>query len=148
MLVLNSRTGVTFWGLTAKCATEVSTRGCHRLSLESCPEPRFFPPSQSARQAVWSISPRPSWDVGDQSSSGASSKMHNKAGEGKPANQAATTQNRQENCSTATRPKDAWTSIRILSQAWRAPLQIPDCCRPASPGAAISRDRDPTLPVT
>lgn len=48
---------MTFWSLTAKCATEVSTRGCHRLSPESCPEPRFFPPSQSARQAVWSIFP-------------------------------------------------------------------------------------------
>jgi len=90
---------------------------------KTCPEPRFFPPSQNARQGIWSarsLPLTPLWVFGDQSSSGASLKMMNSAGELKMANQDSSSPNRQENCSAATRPKSAWTSIRILPRAWGA----------------------------
>jgi hypothetical protein len=114
---------------------------------QDLPRPRLFPPSHLARQVVWSLPPHPSFDFGELGSSGASSKFletREDPEKFKISESDSCSANCQGKCSTPERC--AWASIGILPRAWRAPLD-PWWCRPASPGAAISRDRDPSYQI-
>lgn len=105
-----------------------------------CPQPRVFPPPQNAS---WRGSPHPSWDFGDQSLCRRLLLVLQNAQHGteKSKQRIMLAQTHRKIASAATRPKGAWTSIRILLRAWGAPSD-PWRCTPASPGAAISRDED------
>jgi hypothetical protein len=115
--------------------------GCHRVSPQApALKPRVFPPPQNAS---WRGSPHPSWDFGDQSLCRRLLLVLQNAQHGteKSKQRIMLAQTHRKIASAATRPKGAWTSIRILLRAWGAPSD-PWRCTPASPGAAISRDED------
>jgi len=109
---------------------EVSAVDCHRGFSHQEPPP---PPSVVfPRPVVWSISPQPSWDVGDLGSSGASSNVllpREWPGEVTPANQTAAAQTAREN---AARPKKV-----CMGQHWHPATGLASGERPSIPDSVV-----------
>jgi hypothetical protein len=102
-LVLDmSRTRVGYCSSPSQSQSEVCNSLCprsHPFSLQDCPEPSILPPSKKARQGAYPVSPHPSWDFGDLSSSGASAENTRQGRRHRGSKSDGCSANRQENCS-------------------------------------------------